>query len=94
MKKQFSQFAKETILDGDKIKLDDVLNQEIEILAISIKTSKYKDKDYLTIQLTFNDKKYVSFTGSGVLIDQLTKYKAELPFFTTIRKINKYYSLT
>jgi hypothetical protein len=94
MKKKFSQFAKETILDGDKIKLDDVLNQEIEILAISIKTSKYKDKEYLTIQLALSEKKHVLFTGSEVLIDQLTKYKTEIPFFTTIRKINKYYSLT
>jgi hypothetical protein len=94
MKKQFSQFAKETILDGDKIKLDDILNQEIEILAISIKTSKYKDKDYLTIQLNLDDKKHVLFTGSEVLASQLSKYKTEIPFFTTIRKINKYYSLT
>jgi len=29
-----------------------------------------------------------------VLIDQIKKYKDEIPFLTTIRKINKYYSLT
>jgi len=94
MKKRFSDFANESVLDGDKLKLDDILNQELEILAYSLKSSKFKDKEYLTIQVVFNSKKYVIFTGSEVLIDQLKKYKSELPFLATIRKINKYYSLT
>lgn len=94
MSKRFSEFAGETILDGDKLKLDDVLNAEIEILAAVIKGSKYKDREYLTMQVNYNEKKYVIFTGSEVLIDQMKKYKSELPFFATIRKINKYYSLT
>jgi len=58
------------------------------------KESKLKDGDYLTLQISKNDKKHVIFTGSHVLIDQIKKYKDEIPFLTTIRKINKYYSLT
>jgi len=38
--------------------------------------------------------KFVAFTGSVVLADQIKKYQKEIPFLTTIRKINKYYSLT
>lgn len=94
MTKHFADFAKETILDGDKIRIDDIINEEITILNYSIKTSKLKDGKYLTLQINKNDKKYVIFTGSHVLMDQIEKYKNEIPFLTTIRKINKYYSLT
>jgi len=92
--KKFSEFAKESILDGDKIRIDDVINEEIIILGYNIKDSKYKDSNYLTLQIQRNDKKYVIFTGSEVLIDQIKKYENEIPFLATIRKINKYYSLT
>jgi len=94
MIKRFTDFAKETVLDGDKIRMDDVINEEIIILDYNIKESKLKDGDYLTLQISKSDKKHVIFTGSHVLIDQIKKYKDEIPFLTTIRKINKYYSLT
>jgi hypothetical protein len=92
--KNFSDFAKETILDGDKISIIDVINEEVEIIGHTIKNSKFESEKYLTLQIKRNDKKYVIFTGSNVLIDQIEKYKDEIPFVTTIRKINKYYSLT
>jgi hypothetical protein len=92
--KKFSDFAKENVLDGDKAKLEDILNKEVIIIGYSIKESKYKSKEYLTLQIKHEDKKQVIFTGSEVLIDQIKKYKEEIPFATTIRKINKYYSLT
>ena len=92
--KRFTDFAKENILDGDKIKINDVINKEIIILNFSIKESKLKEGNYLTLQIEKENKKYVIFTGSLVLIDQINKYKDEIPFLTTIRKINKYYSLT
>ena len=94
MIKRFTDFAKETILDGEKIRIDDVINHEITILNYSIKESKLKEGDSLTLQISKDNKKYVIFTGSHVLIDQIKKYKDEIPFLTTIRKINKYYSLT
>jgi len=92
--KRFGDFAKETVLDGDKISITDIINKEVIIVDYRVKESKLKEGNYLTLQIEKNDKKYVIFTGSQVLIDQIERYKNELPFLTTIRKINKYYSLT
>lgn len=95
--KKFSDISKENILDGDKIRLDDILNEEILIIGYRVKNSRYSKNSsgkYLTLQIEYKDKKYVVFTGSDVLIDQLEKYGNEIPFLATIRKINRYYSLT
>ena len=95
--KHFSDFAKEKILDGEKIKLEDLLNIEVIILNYSIKNSKYSKNDsgkYLTLQIEKDNRKYVVFTGSDVLIDQMEKYGDQIPFVATPRKINRYYSLT
>jgi len=95
--KRFSDFADDKVLDGDKVKIDDILNKEIKIIGHSIKNSKYsknKNGDYLTLQIEMENEKYIIFTGSDVLIDQLKKYNSEIPFLATIRKINRYYSLT
>lgn len=95
--KKFSDISKENILDGDKIRIDDVLNEEVLVLGFSIKDSRYSKNSsgkYLTLQIEYHDKKYVIFTGSDVLIDQLERYGNQLPFLATIRKINRYYSLT
>lgn len=95
--KRFSDFATDKILDGDKIKIDDVLNKEVQIINYSIKESKYSKNNsgkYLTLQVIYNDEKCVIFTGSDVLIDQIEKYNHEIPFLSTIRKINRYFSLT
>jgi len=95
--KRFCDFAKEKVLDGEKLRIDDVINEEVEIINYSIKNSKYPKNNsgkYLTLQIERNKCKYVIFTGSDVLIEQMEKYGMELPFIATIRKINRYYSLT
>lgn len=95
--KRFSDIAKEQILDGEKIRIDDIINTEITILKYAIKESRYSKNesgDYLTIQFELNGKKQVVFTGSDVLIEQMKQYGDQLPFVSTIRKINRYYSLT
>jgi hypothetical protein len=95
--KKFGDFAQEKILDGEKLRIEDVLNEEVEMLNFSVKTSKYPKNSsgkYLTLQIRREKRKYVIFTGSDVLIEQLEKYGSELPFLATIRKINRYYSLT
>ena len=95
--KSFSEFSQETILDGEKLKIDDVLNTEIELINFSIKNSRYSENNngkYLTLQIRKDNRKYIFFTGSDVLISQMEKYGDKLPFMATIRKINKYYSLT
>jgi len=98
--KRFSDFSsEETPLDGAKVKLDEILNQEVEIIAFRLSESKFSKNvsgKYATVQ--FNTPECtlprVFFTGSDVLITQLEKYKEELPFMTVIKKINKYYTLS
>lgn len=96
--KRFSDFAKdENITDGEKIKLVNILNKEILIVGYKIKTSQFQKTNsnkYLLLQFVSENKKYVAFTGSSVLADQIEKYKDEIPFTTTIVKIDKYFTFS
>lgn len=96
--KRFSDFAQESgPLDGAKLKIDDVINREILILGYKIKESKYSrtnSSKCLTLQFAFDEKQYVLFTGSSILIEQIEKYQYEIPFLTTIKKIDRYYTLS
>jgi hypothetical protein len=97
--KRFSDISKENEeLDGSKLRIDDIINQEIKILAFSVRNTKYpKDgrTNYLTIQFEMENEKHVVFTGSEVLTRQLQSYQEQLPFFTTIKKkFNRYYTLS
>jgi hypothetical protein len=38
--------------------------------------------------------RYVLFTGSTILIEQMEKYKDEMPFMATIKKVDKFYTLS
>ncbi|NCA74470.1 MAG: hypothetical protein EOM93_06485 [Gammaproteobacteria bacterium] len=94
---RFSDFAESSEpLDGDKIKLDDVLNREIVVLGYRVKESKYpKSGDKcLTLQISMDEKRCVVFTGSGVLLEQVEKYQEKIPFIATIKKIDRYYTFT
>lgn len=97
-KRRFADFAEEPPpLDGDKIKVDDILNQEIEVIAYRVGRSKYpknQSGNYITLQIRLDGKTYVVFTGSDVLIGQADKYAEHMPFLTTIKKINRYYTMT
>ena len=98
---RFSDFAAhEGPLEGKKVRIDDVLNVEVLITAYRLKESKYQRTsapDCLTIQFDYPDRpgeKHVIFTGSTVLCDQMRKYKEHLPFLATIKKIDRYFTLT
>ena len=92
---QFSDFAEDMkIMEGDKKRIEDVLNVKILIKSFKIRDSKWNDDDYITIQFLQDGEKYIFFTGSKILIDQLRKYEDKLPFYTVIKKIDKYYTLT
>jgi len=95
---RFSDFADEPrSLEGEKIKIDDILNQDIEILQYRLLDSKYPKSDSsqcLTIQFRINGKVMIFFTGSNVLIKQMKKYGDKCPFFAKIIKVNRYYSLS
>ena len=96
--KRYHDFAeKGNIFDGDKIKIKDILDQEILILGYRIKSSKHKksnSENYMTIHFTKDDSNYILFTGSAILMEQLEKYQDEIPFFTTIKKIDKYFTFS
>lgn len=92
--KTFLEFAKnENILDGEKMKIGDILNKEIMILGYKIRDSKYaksNSEKCLSLQFKLDGIKHVAFTGSKVLMDQIEKYNTEIPFITTIVKVDKY----
>lgn len=98
--KLFSEISQESSrLEGEKVKLDSILNQDIIIHDFNIAPSSFsknKSGNYIMIQFSIKGKeeKSVLFTGSDVLIDQLQRYKDEMPFQVQIKKINKYYTLT
>jgi len=57
--KRFSDFATdENPIDGEKVKIDDILNKEIEITAYRIKNSKFEEREHgkcITIQFRLAD---------------------------------------
>lgn len=97
MLKKFSDFTQENIMEGDKLTIANILNKEIVIMNYRIKNSKYSKSNSercLSLQLELNKEKFVVFTGSNVLIEQIEKYKDEIPFLTTIIKIDKYFTFS
>ena len=98
MMRKFSDFAQdENILEGEKLTIASVLNKEIEVTGYRIKNSKYAKSNFekcLSLQFELGGSKFVAFTGSNVLIDQIEKYKDEIPFLTTIIKIDKYFTFS
>ena len=99
--RRFSEFATDDKpLEGDKKRIDDVVNLEVTITGARVRESKYKEetgrKWYMTLQfeLEEGDRKNVLFTGSEVLIGQIEKYQEYLPFATKIQKIDRYYTFT
>jgi len=96
--KKFSDFAEEDgPLEGDKVKVETILNQEILILGYKVKKSKYKKENSeqcLTVQFEIDEQKKIFFTGSNVLMDQIEKYAGEIPFLATVKKIDKYYTFS
>jgi hypothetical protein len=93
---KFSDFAKaERRLDGEKVKIDTILDKEVEFTGYRISKSKMKDcETYLTMQFKQDDQLRVVFTSSKVLADQFEKYVENLPFLATIRYEGKYYTLS
>ena len=93
---RFVDFAEEKQpLEGKKRKIDEILNTEILITGFRIGKSKhYKDRNLLTLQFENGGTKHILFTSSEVLIDQSQKYEGNMPFLTTIKKVNNYYTMT
>lgn len=93
--KHFSDFAKEqSPLEGSKLKLEDIVNKEILVLGYRVKPSKYGKAPCVTIQFVLNEEKHILFTGSTILKEQLEKYNDQLPFYATIKKVDRYYTFS
>lgn len=96
--KRFSDFAEPTkILDGDKIRIDEIINVEVMVIGFRISESKYeknKSGKCLTLQVEMNGVRRVVFTGSDVLIGQIEQYGTNIPFLSTLKKIDRYYTLS
>lgn len=74
-----------------------MINQEVLVTGCRFAKSKYeknKSGKCLTLQILVNNQKRVVFTGSDVMIDQMQKHEDQIPFIATIKKINRYYTLT
>ena len=99
---KFSDFAadEELPIDGEKVRIEAILNKSIVITKYKIRNSKYKKDNCdkcATVQFyeaESPDRKEIFFTGSNVIIELLEKYGDKIPFETIVKKIDKYYTLT
>lgn len=95
---RFSDFAEEDRpLDGEKRRLDELMNIELVVIGERIRESKYKEEGrrrYITLQVEVDGKVFVAFTGSEVLINQIEKYRDHIPFVATIKKVDRYYTFS
>lgn len=96
--KRFSDFAEGiSPLDGSKVKIEDIVNKEIVIIGCKLRKSRYnaeRTPECLTLQFEINGQRHIIFTGSIILIEQMQKYQAQIPFLTVIKKIDKYYTFS
>ena len=96
--KRFADFNTDTKpLDGEKMKIEEILNVEVNVIGYSIRKSKYGKNasgKCLALQVEAAGERRMVFTGSDVLISQLERYGEQIPVLATIRKIDRYYTLS
>lgn len=91
---KFSDFAKPAMLDGQKIKISELFNKQIAVMGAKVTKSKVNSGECLQLQIRMDDKNYVCFTGSTVLIQQIKENMAEIPFETVITTVGSAYQFT
>jgi hypothetical protein len=93
--KDFSDFNKQAVLDGEKVSIESILNTNLEILNFAERNSRYAktpDGKYIIIQIKQGDTKKIIFTASRILNEQLIEYREMLPFTAQITNNGKYYT--
>lgn len=80
-------------LDGEKKKINEILDKEILILNFRIQKSKIKDGNYMIVQFELDNKKYVIFTTARRLLKKLPRYEDKMPYHGTIIQKYKYYTI-
>ena len=70
--------------------------KEIVVTGFNVTQSKYQNNGKNCLKLQFEHKgiKHVLFTGSNVLINQIERYQKEIPFISTIKKVDKFYTFS
>jgi hypothetical protein len=94
---KFSEFASDVKpMDGKKAKILDLLDKEITVIGFKIRNSSFNKGcgRYAALQTEYDGERFVSFTGSEVLIEQLEKYGDKIPFSTIIRQIDRFYTFS
>ncbi len=89
---RFRDFADETPIAGEKIKIESILNREIVVTGARIRDSIFKNENAkdgekpkcLLLQFELDGEQHMTTTGSVVLIDQIRRYRDHIPFQTTI----------
>ena len=79
---------------GEKINISRVFNKEIIIHEYRIVDSKYQKntEKCMHLQIEIDNQMRVLFTGSGVLMDTITKVSPEdFPFAATIEKVGEHF---
>ena len=78
---------------GDKIKMDRIVNVEIEVHDYKIGPSTINEgTECLTLQIEKKGEKHIVFTGSKILIQMIKQVpENKFPFKTTITRDNEYY---
>ena len=82
---RFEDYSELKTLDGDKVKIDDILNKAIIVTGYHVSTSKYKQKssEYCTkVQFYYADdekqERRIFFSGSTVIKDQIEDIEKKL----------------
>ncbi len=97
---QFSQFnikPQTKSFEGDKIKIDRILNKSIVVDAFKIEASKFEKGNgkCLYMQIIVDNTKRVLFTGSVNLMQMIEQVpKDAFPFTTTILRENERFEFT
>lgn len=105
---KFSDLVESKVLDGDKVRIDDLLGKRLIVIGATSGVSQYQAKgckSYAKVQFYYADDEtqthHIFFTGSNVIQDQIgelmDKFKADdspFEFETVVNKVGKYYSFT
>ena len=90
----YEDFAEPMLeFEGDRLKLEEILDIGIIFLDFRIRKSRYFDGQYGVVQVQSGDAKGWFTTASQVVMDQLTQYKDKLPFRARITRKGRYYTL-
>lgn len=96
--KDFGITSQNLGFEGEKIKIDRILNKPIIVEAYKKGESNFKEKGsgkLLTLQIIVDNNKRVLFTGSTNLMEMIERVpKDKFPFMTTIIKENERFEFT